>query len=91
MESVWCENVRIASLLFVDGVVLLAPSDFYLQFTMGHFAVKCEAARIGVITSKTEAMVLSQKTVDCSLQVASESLPQVKELKYLRGLVRKKG
>ncbi|KAK0143837.1 hypothetical protein N1851_017957 [Merluccius polli] len=41
------------------------------------------AVRMRVSTSKSEAMVLCRKTVDCSLWVGSELLPQVKEFKYL--------
>ncbi|XP_057696067.1 uncharacterized protein LOC130918404 [Corythoichthys intestinalis] len=36
-----------------------------------------------ISTSKSEAMVLSRKRVDCSLQVGGEFLPQVEEFKYL--------
>ncbi|KAK0148818.1 Calmodulin-regulated spectrin-associated protein 3 [Merluccius polli] len=42
-----------------------------------------EAVRMRVSTSKSEAMVLCWKRVDCSLWVGSELLPQVKEFKYL--------
>ena len=42
-------------------------------------------------TSKSEAMVLSQKKVDCPLQVGGESLPQVEEFKYLGVLFRSEG
>ena len=44
-----------------------------------------------ISTSKSEAMVLSQKRVDCPLQVGGESLPQVEEFKYLEVLFRVKG
>ena len=36
-----------------------------------------------ISTSKTVAMVLSCKRVDCSIQAGVESLPQVDEFKYL--------
>ncbi|MDF4367610.1 hypothetical protein P3387_26150, partial [Vibrio parahaemolyticus] len=36
-----------------------------------------------ISTSKSEAMVLSRKRVDCPLQVRGEVLPQVEEFKYL--------
>lgn len=36
-------------------------------------------------------MVLFQKRVDCSLRVGSESLPHVKEVKYLRVLFTSNG
>ena len=32
-----------------------------------------------ISTSKSEAMVLSRKSVDCLLRVGNESLPQVKD------------
>ena len=42
-------------------------------------------------TSKSEAMVLSQKRVDCPLQVGEESLPQVEEFKYFGVLFMSEG
>ncbi|KAK9539560.1 hypothetical protein VZT92_004659 [Zoarces viviparus] len=79
------ENVTfgIASLLFADDVVLLASSDRDLQHSLERFAAECEAAGMRVSTSKSEAMVLCRKPVDCSLQVGTECLPQAKEFKYL--------
>ncbi|KAK5888457.1 hypothetical protein CesoFtcFv8_014550 [Champsocephalus esox] len=44
-----------------------------------------------ISTSKSEAMVLSRKPMDCPLQVGNESLPQVKELKYLGVLFSSEG
>ncbi|KAK0146243.1 DNA damage-regulated autophagy modulator protein 2 [Merluccius polli] len=49
------------------------------QDAFGRFAAECEAVGMRVSTSKSEAMVLCRKTVDCSLRVGSELLPQVKE------------
>ena len=46
---------------------------------------------IRVSTSKSEAMVLCWKMVDCALQVGSESLPQAREFKYLRVLFTSEG
>jgi len=80
-ESVWFGDLRIASLLFADGVVLLATSGRDLQYTLGRFAVECEA--VGMRVSKSEAMVLCRNTVECSLQVGNELLPQAKEFKFL--------
>ncbi|KAK0137077.1 hypothetical protein N1851_026739 [Merluccius polli] len=80
-ESVQFGSLKIASLLFADYVVLLASSD--LQHTLGWFAAECAAVGMKVSTSKSEAMVLCRKMVDCSFQVGSEFLPQVKEFKYL--------
>lgn len=36
-----------------------------------------------ISTSKYEAMVLSQKRVDCPLWVGEKFLPQVEEMKYI--------
>lgn len=55
------------SLLFADDVILLASSDCDLEW----FEVKCEVFRERVSTSKSEGMVLCQKTADCSLGVGS--------------------
>lgn len=44
-----------------------------------------------VSISKSEAIVLCWKTVDCFLLVGSELLPQVKEFKYLGFLVMSEG
>ncbi|KAL3041038.1 hypothetical protein OYC64_011923 [Pagothenia borchgrevinki] len=44
-----------------------------------------------ISTSKSEAMVLSRKPMDCPLQVGTESLPQVKEFKYLGVLFSSEG
>ncbi|WP_411913715.1 RNA-directed DNA polymerase [Vibrio sp. Y159] len=82
-EGVRFGDLRIASLLFADDVVLLASSHRDLQHALGRFAAECEAAAMRVSTSKSEAMVLSRKRVDCPLQVRGEVLPQVEEFKYL--------
>merc|ERR1712240_728193 len=76
-------GLRIPSLLFADDVVLMASSACDLQLSLGRFAAECEAAGMRISTSKSEAMVLSRKPVVCTLQVGSEPLPQVEELKYL--------
>jgi len=60
-------DLRIASLLIADNVVLLATSDHDLQHALGRFAAECEAVRktvrMTVSTSKSEAIVICQKTV----------------------------
>lgn len=60
-----------------------ASSDGDLQHTLGWFAAKCEAAGKRVSTSKSEVMVSCRRTVDCSLRVGSELLPQAEEFLYL--------
>ena len=44
-----------------------------------------------ISTSKSAAMFLSWKRMDCPLQVGEELLPQVKELKYLGVLFTSEG
>ena len=83
-EGIWFGSHRISSLLFVDDVVLLAPSSRDLQHVLGQFAAECEAAgMMRISTSKSEAMVLDRKKVACPLRVGGELLPQVEEFKYL--------
>jgi len=65
-ESVLFRDLRIASLLFADNVVLWFRD---LQHALGRFAVECEAVGMRVSTSKSEAMVLCPKTMECSLRV----------------------
>ena len=67
----------------MDVVVLLALLDGHLQLSLERFAVECEAAGMRISTSKSEALVVSQKKLECPLQVKSEMLPQVEEFKYL--------
>ncbi|XP_076732247.1 LINE-1 reverse transcriptase homolog [Maylandia zebra] len=62
---------------------LLASSGEGLQLALERFAAECEAAGMRISTSKSEAMVLSQKRVECPLPVGDEFLPQVEEFKYL--------
>ena len=83
--------LRISSLLFADDVVLLASSDCDLQHSLDRFAAEGEAAGMRISTSKSEAMVLSRKPMDCLLRVGNESLPQVKEFKYLGVLFASEG
>jgi len=71
------------------NVVLLASSDRGLRHSLGHFAAECEAAGMRVGTSKSEAMVLCLKPVDCS--VGTECLPEAKEFKYLGVLFTREG
>uniref|UniRef100_UPI0037E811FC protein CFAP20DC n=1 Tax=Semicossyphus pulcher TaxID=241346 RepID=UPI0037E811FC len=61
------------------------------QKALGWFAAECDAVGMRVSISKSEAMVLCRKTVDCPLCAGSESLPQVKELRYLEVLFTSEG
>ncbi|KAK3535803.1 hypothetical protein QTP70_021119 [Hemibagrus guttatus] len=90
LEGVQFGDHRISSLLFAD-VVLLAPSSQDLQHTLGRFAAECEVAGMRVSTSKSEAMVLNWKKVDCTLQVGGTFLPLVEEFKYLGVLFTSEG
>ena len=64
-------------------MVFLASSNSYLQLSLQQFAAKCEAAGMRFSASKSEAMVLSRKRVDCPLRVGGELFPLVEEFKYL--------
>ena len=91
MEGLQVSDLKIASLLFADDVVLMASSAVDLQHSLDQFAAVCEAAGMSISTSKSNAMVLSRKPVDCLLRVGNECLPQVKELKCLRVLFMSEG
>ncbi|TWW59961.1 R2 Retrovirus-related Pol polyprotein from type I retrotransposable element [Takifugu flavidus] len=79
VEGIRFGDLRIASLLFADDVVLLASSARDLQLTLDRVAAACEAAGMRISTSKSEAMVLNRKKVECLLRVKEEILPQVEE------------
>jgi len=91
VEQVRFWGLGIASLLFVDDVILLASLNHDLRHSLGHFAAECEAAGMRFGTSKSEAMVLFQKPVNFSLQVGSECLPQAKEFIYIGVLFTSEG
>ncbi|TWW79207.1 hypothetical protein D4764_10G0002370 [Takifugu flavidus] len=84
-------GLSIGSLLFADDVVLLASSARDLQLSLDRFAAACEAAGMRISTSKSEAMVLDRKKVECLLRVKEEILPQVEEFKYLGVLFTSEG
>ena len=91
VEGLQVGDLKIASLLFADDVVLMASSAVDLQRSLDRLTAECEAAGMRISTSKSEAMVLSRKPVDGLLWVGNESLPQVKEFKYLRVLFTSEG
>ncbi|MDG2555420.1 reverse transcriptase domain-containing protein [Vibrio parahaemolyticus] len=90
-EGVWYGDLRIASPLFADDVVLLASSHCDLQHALECFAAECEAVGMRVSTSKSEVMILCWKVVYCLLWVGRELLPQVREFKYLGVLFTSEG
>lgn len=67
--GVQCGNISIASLLFTDDVVPLAPSDCDLQQPLGWFA-------------KDHDMVPIWLVLDCSLWMGSELLDRLKRSQY---------
>ncbi|TWW74022.1 hypothetical protein D4764_14G0000230 [Takifugu flavidus] len=69
VEGIRFGDLRITSLLFADDVVLLASSARDLQLSLDRFAAACEAAGMRISTSKSEAMVLNRKKVECLLRV----------------------
>uniref|UniRef100_A0A3P9PV83 Reverse transcriptase domain-containing protein n=1 Tax=Poecilia reticulata TaxID=8081 RepID=A0A3P9PV83_POERE len=83
VEGIRFGGLRIASLLFADDGVLLASSERDLQLSLERFAAECGAAGMRLSASKSEAMVLSRKRVECLLRVRGVVLPQVEEFKYL--------
>ncbi|TWW66958.1 hypothetical protein D4764_20G0009900, partial [Takifugu flavidus] len=85
--------VRCQSLVHIAGndVVLLASSACDLQRSLDRLAAACEAAGMKISTSKSEAMVLNRKKVECLLRVKEEILPQVEEFKYLGVLFTSEG
>ncbi|TWW81657.1 hypothetical protein D4764_01G0014720 [Takifugu flavidus] len=85
-----CSNYRGITLLSLpDDVVVLASSARDLQLSLDRFAATCEVA--GMKISKSEAMVLNRKKVECLLRVKEEILPQVEEFKYLGVLFTSEG
>lgn len=68
MGSVQYGGLEVTSLFFADDV-LLAPSDQEHRHALEHFAAEFVADGMKIITSKPEALVLSEKRVGCSLQV----------------------
>ena len=69
----------------------MAPSVQDLQLSLDRFAVECTAAGMRISISKSEAMVLSREEMVCAVQVGNETLPQVKEFKYLGVLFTSEG
>ena len=90
-EGIRLGELRVSSLLFADDVVLLAPSVQDLQLSLDRFDAECTAAGMKISVSKSEAMVLSRKPVDCAVRVGNKALPQVKEFKYLGVLFTSEG
>ncbi|TWW59282.1 hypothetical protein D4764_06G0008120 [Takifugu flavidus] len=73
---------KILSLLFVDDVVLLVPSNRDLQQMLGRFTTECEAAEMRISTPKSESMVLAWKKVECLLWGGGGPAPVKKELSW---------
>ena len=68
-EGVRSGELRIRSLLFADDVVLLASLARDFQLLLDRFAAECVAAGMRISTSKSEAVVLGRKKVDCPFRV----------------------
>uniref|UniRef100_A0A8C6M0A0 Reverse transcriptase domain-containing protein n=1 Tax=Nothobranchius furzeri TaxID=105023 RepID=A0A8C6M0A0_NOTFU len=88
VEGICFGGLRIRSLLFADDV---ASSERDLQLSLEQFAAECEAAGMRISSSKSETMVLIQKSVECILRARDEILPQVEEFKYLGVLFTSEG
>ncbi|XP_063324142.2 cytoglobin-2-like, partial [Pelmatolapia mariae] len=63
-------------------VVLLASSGDGLQLGLEWFAAECEMVGMRISTSKSEALVLSWKRVECPLRSRDEFLPQMEVFKF---------
>lgn len=63
-------------------MVLLASLFTDLQLLLEWCTIEDEAIGMWISTSKTEAVVLSQKRMACSLQAGWDVLYQVEEFKY---------
>uniref|UniRef100_UPI003AACA7CE rhodopsin kinase grk7-b n=1 Tax=Centroberyx gerrardi TaxID=166262 RepID=UPI003AACA7CE len=61
LKSVQFGDIRVASQLFADDVILLASSGRDLRCALERFAAECDAVAMRVSTSKCEAAVLSWK------------------------------
>lgn len=64
-ESFHLGGLGISSVLFADDVILLTSSVCGLQLALEWITTEYEAAGMRIGTSKSEAMVLSLKTVSC--------------------------
>lgn len=88
-EGITASGLESLSGLFVDDVALLASSNEDVQLTLEEFAAEFEVFGWGISTSRSEAMVLRWKRVECKISVGDEFRPQVPEFKYIRGLLKK--
>jgi hypothetical protein len=82
-ESVTIGSVSVSHLLFADDLAILAPSQVDLQRALDRFSLECEAASMRINTAKTETLVISRNTVECTLHVSGVQLQQVEKFKYL--------
>ena len=77
VEGLQVGDLKIASLRFADDAVLMAPSALDLQHSLDQFLAECGAAGMKISTSKSEAMILGRKPVDCLLRVGNEDATRV--------------
>jgi len=75
--------------VFAGNVFILGFCSTFFICIM--FRLACEVVRMRVSNSKSEAVVLCRKKVDCPLQVGKELLPRAREDKYLEVLVMSEG
>ena len=86
-ERIKFGGLQIPSLLFADGTVLLALSNSDLQLSLEPFAAECQMAGMRISTSKSKAMVLSWKRVDCPLLGCGRVASPSEGVQVSRGLV----
>ncbi|CAF4995061.1 unnamed protein product, partial [Rotaria sp. Silwood1] len=76
-------DVKVDSLLFADDVVRLAASANDLQNALDRFEEVCSAFGMKISSKKTELMVISRESHQCTLQLNNNQLDQVNKFKYL--------
>lgn len=88
-EGITASGLQGSSGLFAHDVALLASSNDDVQLTLEEFAAEFEVVGCRISTSRSEAMVLRWKRVECKISVGNEFCSQGPEFKYIRGLLKK--
>jgi len=55
-------NCKINRLLFADDLILLSSTEYSLQRSLNDFAAACDNAGMKISTSKTEVLILWEKS-----------------------------
>ena len=76
-------DVRVATLLYADDLVLLAESQTDLQEMTDKLNDSCTRLGLKINVGKTEAIVFSKEKRPCTLSIRGTVIKQVDEFKYL--------